>query len=132
MTLQAIAARVMLVDDEPDVGESMAAVLECFGYDVKWAIDLDSAIKIAGAFRPHVVLLDIAMPGADGYEVMRRLRAMPEIAQDTLFIGLSGFGQPEDFRRSEAAGFARHLLKPVDPTELDAILRQALASRFKD
>ena len=124
--------KVMIVDDDPDTGESMAALLDYFGYVVKRVSDLDSAVQVARAFHPQVVLLDIAMPGADGYEIARRLRAMPEIGKDTTFIGLSGFGQPEYIRRSEAAGFARHLLKPVDPAELNAILSQAMKDRFKE
>ena len=124
--------RVMIIDDDPDVGESMIALLDYFGYDVKWAGDLDSAMRVAQAFHPQVVLLDIAMPGTDGYEIARRLRAMPEIEKNTTFIGLSGFGQPEYLRLSEAAGFARHLLKPVNPAELNAILSQAMKDRFKE
>ena len=124
--------KIMIVDDDPDVGESMVALLDYFGYDVKRAGDLDSAVQVAQAFHPQIVLLDIAMPGTDGYEIARRLRAIPEIEKDTIFIGLSGFGQPEYIRRSEAAGFARHLLKPVDPAELNAVLSRAMKDRSKE
>ena len=123
--------KVMIIDDDADAGESMAVLLELYGYDVERAFNLDSALRVAGTFRPQVVLMDIALPGADGYEVARRLRAMPEFESDTIFIGLTGFGLPEDHRRSEAAGFAHHLVKPVDPVELDAILKQALKARRK-
>ncbi len=118
--------RVMIVDDDPDAGESMAVLLRLYGYDVELATDLDSAMRIGRIFRPQVVLMDIAMPEADGYEVARRLSAMPEMGNETVYIGVTGFGQPQDFRRSEAAGFARHLVKPVDPVELDGVLRKAL------
>ena len=124
--------KVLIIDDDPDVGESMVALLDYFGYDVKRASDLDSAVRVAQAFHPQIVLLDISMPGTDGYEIARRLRAMPEIEKDTTFIGLSGFGQPEYIRRSEAAGFARHLLKTVDPAELNAVLSQAMKNRSKE
>ena len=124
--------KVLIVDDDPDVGESMIALLDYFGYDVKRASDLDSAVQVAQAFHPQIVLLDISMPGTDGYEIARRLRAMPEIEKDTTVIGLSGFGQPEYIRRSEAAGFDRHLLKPVDPAELSAVLSQAMKGRSKE
>ena len=124
--------RVMIVDDDPDTAESMVALLDCFGYDAKRADDLDSAVQVAKAFHPQIVLLDIAMPGTDGYEIARRLRALPEVGKDTLFIGLSGFGQPEYVRRSEAEGFARHLLKPVDPAELNAVLGWAMKNRLKE
>ena len=116
----------MIVDDDPDAGQSMAVLLQLYGYEVERAIDLDSAMRFARTFRPQVVLMDIAMPGADGYEVSRRLSAMPEIGNETVYIGVTGFGHPEDLRRSEVAGFAYHLVKPVDPIELDGLLRQAL------
>lgn len=119
--------RVMIVEDDPDASESMATLLRIYGYDVERAVDLDSAMRVGRTFRPQVVLMDIALPGADGYEVARRLRAMPEMAAETIFfIGLTGFGQPEDFRRSEAAGFAHHLVKPVEPAELNDVIRKAL------
>lgn len=119
--------RVMIVDDDPDAGETLALLLQIYGYDVERAVDLDSAIGVARRFRPQVVLMDIALPGTDGYEVAQRLSALPEMATETIFfIGVTGFGQPEDFRRSEAAGFAHHLVKPIDPAELNAVIRQAL------
>ena len=124
--------RVMIVDDDPDAGETMAILLQLYGYEVERAIDLDSAMRVGRTFRPQVVLMDIAMPGADGYEVARRLSAMPEMGNETIYIGVTGFGQPEDFRRSEAAGFAQHLVKPLDPVELDGVLRRVLnAARMK-
>ncbi|MBC7793763.1 MAG: response regulator [Clostridia bacterium] len=123
--------RVMIVDDDADAGESMAVLLNIYGYDVERAFNLESAMQVGSAFRPQVVLMDIALPGADGYEVARRLRAMPAIERDTIYIAVTGFGSPEDHRRSEQAGFAHHLVKPVDPVELDAILKQALKARRK-
>lgn len=71
--------------------------------------------------------MDIALPGADGYEVAERLRALPDIGHETIFIALTGFGQPDDLLRSEAAGFAHHLVKPVEPVDLEKILARALA-----
>lgn len=122
------SGRVMIVDDDLDGGESTTMLLRLFGYEVEHAVDLDSALRVARTYRPQVVLMDIAMPGADGCEVMRRLRAMPEMAQGATFIAVSGFGQPEDFRRSAAAGFAHHLVKPVNADELNAVLKKALGS----
>jgi CheY-like chemotaxis protein len=74
------------------------------------------------------VLLDLGLPGVDGFEVASRLRALPEIASSTTFFAISGFGQPDDFRRTMRAGFAHHLVKPVDPAKLDDLLRESLAA----
>ena len=123
-----MTGRVMVVDDDVEGGESMAMLLEMYGYQVQRATDLQSALQIGCAFRPQVVLMDISMPGADGYEVARRLSAIPEIGANTAYIAVTGFAQPNDFKRSEEAGFAGHLVKPVDPNELDRVLRQMLVA----
>jgi two-component system CheB/CheR fusion protein len=121
--------RVMIVDDDVEGGESMAVLLEMYGWEVQRATDLQSALHVCRAFRPQTVLMDISMPGADGYEVARRLSALPELGRDISYIAVTGLGQPDDFRRSKVAGFAHHLVKPVDPNELDHILRQTMAGR---
>ena len=100
-----------------------------YGWEVQRATDLQSALHVCRAFRPQTVLMDISMPGADGYEVARRLSAIPEVGRDISYIAVTGLGQPDDFRRSKVAGFAHHLVKPVDPNELDHILRQTMAGR---
>ncbi len=123
----ATGGRVMIVEDDPDVGESMAVLLRMYGYDVKLADDLDSALALAREFRPRVVLMDIGMPVHDGYAIVRRLRAMPEMAPEVAYIAISGFVQPDDELRGARAGFAHYLAKPVDPAELDRILAEALA-----
>ena len=79
--------------------------------------------------RPDVALLDIGMPDGDGYEVARRLRELPEMTPGAAYIAITGFGRPEDFERSENAGFFRHLVKPVDPSVLEAVLRDAFRAR---
>jgi CheY-like chemotaxis protein len=116
-------ARVLLVDDDLEAGESLAMVLRLMGYDAQFAPDLPGALAAARTLHPDIVVLDVAMPGTSGYEVAVRLRALPEMADATAYLTLSGFGQAEDFKRSEQAGMARHLVKPVDPEELDAILQ---------
>jgi two-component system, chemotaxis family, CheB/CheR fusion protein len=123
------AGRVMIVDDDVEGGESMTVLLKLYGYDVERATDLHSALQVGQSFRPHAVLMDISLPDADGYEVARRLRAMPEVGRKVIYIAITGFGQPKDFQRSEEAGFAHHLVKPVDPNELDQVLRRTLAGR---
>jgi two-component system CheB/CheR fusion protein len=127
--LDRATGRVMIVDDDVEGGESMAVLLGLYGYEVQRATDLQSALQVGRAFRPQAVLMDISMPDADGYEVARRLSAIPAIGRDVTYIAVTGFGQPNDFRRSEEAGFAHHLVKPVDPGELDHILRQTMMRR---
>ena len=103
-------------------------LLQMDGYNVARAVDLHSALRLGAAFLPEVVLMDIALPGADGYEVAERLRALPGIGHETIFIALTGFGRPDDQRRSEAAGFAHHLVKPIEPVDLEKILARAMAT----
>lgn len=121
-----IWGRVLVVDDDVDAGDSMALLLEVYGYVVQRATDVHTALSLAPAFKPQVVLMDISMPEVDGYEVARRMRALPEVGSDVTYIAVTGFGQPGSFQRSVDAGFAHHMVKPVDPQELDRILRQAL------
>ncbi len=113
--------RILVVDDEADVADSMAMLLKICGHEVVTAYDGATAIEAARAHRPEVVLLDIGMPGMDGYEVARRLRELPEL-QGVRLIALTGWGQEEDRRRSQAAGFDHHLVKPVDLPKLEALL----------
>ncbi len=120
--------RVMVVEDDPDVGESMAVLLRLLGYRVELAVDIESALQRAREFAPQAVLMDLAMPGADGYEVARRLRMLPSMQGEVAYIAVSGFGLADDLRHSADEGFAAHLVKPVDPDELDALLRRHLSS----
>jgi two-component system CheB/CheR fusion protein len=122
-------ARVLLVDDDLEAGESLAIVLRLMGYDAQFAPDLPTALKAARELHPDIAVLDVAMPGVTGYEIAERLRTLPEMAGATAYLTLSGFGQAEDFKRSEQAGMARHLVKPVDPEELDAVLQALMLSK---
>jgi two-component system CheB/CheR fusion protein len=114
-------ARVMLVEDNPDAAESMQMLLELLGHDVHVAHDGAGALPLALAYRPDVMLVDIGLPGVDGYEVARRVRAEPRLA-GTLLIALTGYGRAEDKRLAEAAGFDRHLTKPVAPDVLRGLV----------
>jgi CheY-like chemotaxis protein len=112
------ARRVMVVDDNHDSADTMAELIRIWGHDVRTANDGPSALECARGFHPQVVLLDVGLPGMDGYELARRLRA--EGLAGTLLVSVTGYGQDEDRRRAEEAGFDHHLTKPVDP---DTLLR---------
>ena len=113
--------RVLVVDDNADSAESLSLLLELLGYEVRTAHDGEQALEEADRFRPDLVLMDIGMPRMDGYEAARRLR-QAAWAADVRLVALTGWGQDEDRRRSEEAGFDDHLIKPVDPTALQTIL----------
>jgi PAS domain S-box-containing protein len=113
--------RVLVVDDNRDAAESLAVLLRHAGHEVRTAWDGPAALDLAPGFRPEVVLLDIGLPGMDGYEVARRLRGRPEL-EHVVLVAVTGYGQDEDRRRSGAAGFAYHLTKPVEPAALQRLL----------
>jgi PAS domain S-box-containing protein len=113
--------RILVVDDDEDVADSTAMLLETLGYEVITVYDGAAALEAARAQRPEVVLLDIGMPGMDGYEVARRLRGEPAV-QGAALIAVTGWGQEADRRCSREAGFDRHLVKPVELGALEAAL----------
>jgi len=113
--------RILVVDDYADAAESLMMLLKMEGHDVETADCGMKAIEQAQVFHPQVVLLDIGLPDLDGYEVAKRLRALPE-TQDALLIALTGYGQAEDIERSQSAGFNHHLLKPLDFEKLSVLL----------
>ncbi len=104
--------RILVVDDNVDTANSVATLLKLAGHEVSLAHDGLAAIDEAKKSRPEIVLLDIGLPGLDGYAVARTLRDHPELAKAKL-IAVSGYGQPEDRRRAHEAGFDEHLVKPV-------------------
>ena len=113
--------RVLVVDDNVDAAESMSALLEIWGHEAHACHDGPTALKAVARLRPDTVLLDIGLPGMDGYEVARRLRADAD-SPVRLLAALTGYGQEQDRERSAAAGFDIHLTKPVDPARLRALL----------
>lgn len=115
--------RVLVVDDNPDAVEMMQMLLEASGYETASAYDSWSALERAASFRPQAVLLDIGLPGASGYEVVRRLRALPECAQAKM-IALTGYGQARDRELAMEAGFDFHLVKPVSVGALVGVLEE--------
>ncbi|MGQ0699300.1 MAG: PAS domain S-box protein [Panacagrimonas sp.] len=114
-----VASRVLVVDDNLDSADSLGALLTVLGAEVVVAYDGPAALEIFSRDRPAAVFLDIGMPGMDGFEVARRLRSQ---SAETMLIALTGWGQEDDRRRTHAAGFDRHLVKPVDVAALDALL----------
>ena len=110
---QTRSLRLLIVDDNRDAAESMAMLQELSGHSTRVAFHGESAIAIASEFKPDVVLLDIGLPGMDGFEVARRLRALPR-GEDAFMIALTGYGSEQDRQLTKAAGFDRHLVKPAD------------------
>ena len=106
-----VARRILVVEDHRDTAEGLAMLLRMQGHEVATAADGPSALESCKTCRPDVVLLDIGLPGMDGYEAGRRLRDL--LGPDVLIAALTGFGQEEDRRRSAEAGIDLHLLKPV-------------------
>jgi CheY-like chemotaxis protein len=123
--------RVLVVDDNADAARSLSMLLEMNGHEVHTCHDGPSALRAAEAFGPEVVLLDIGLPGMDGFEVARRLREQT-VPQQPLLVALSGYGQAEDQRRSREAGFDHHLVKPADPEVLTALFASAPAASRQD
>jgi PAS domain S-box-containing protein len=113
--------RVMVVDDNRDAADSLAAVLKILGAEVCVTHDGQSALDQLGAFHPAAVFLDLGMPGMDGYETARHMRARDD-ARGTMIIALTGWGQESDRHQTQAAGFNQHLVKPADITALRAVL----------
>jgi two-component system, OmpR family, response regulator len=111
--------RVLVVDDYQDTRDSTCVLLRIWGYQAESAADGQAALAAAPVFRPDVALIDLAMPGMDGYETARRLRELPE---PPLLMALTGYGRVEDRLRTRRAGFDAHMLKPVEPEELRALL----------
>jgi signal transduction histidine kinase/ActR/RegA family two-component response regulator len=118
---------VLVVDDSQEAAQSLFLVLNRWGCQVRVAYDGPGALLEARARRPDVVFLDIGMPGMDGYEAAQRLRAL-EGAERMLLVAVTGYGQDEDRQRAREAGFDYHMVKPVDPEHLQAVLELALSS----
>jgi two-component system, sensor histidine kinase len=113
--------RVLVVDDNRDAAESLGMVLNLLGAEAHVVSSGPEALEALGTYRPAVVLLDIGMPGMDGYEVAKRIRQQPDF-RDVTLVALTGWGQEEDRRRSRTAGFDYHLIKPADVSALKTLL----------
>ena len=122
--ISAVPLKILIVDDNVDMALSIAALLVRQGHTIQTAHDGPAALQVARTFGPDAILLDIGLPGLDGYRVAEALRREAAFANVRL-IAVSGYGQAEDCKRAQAAGFDSHLVKPVD----FAALVSALAAR---
>jgi CheY-like chemotaxis protein len=122
---QGARPRVLVVDDNKDAAETIAALIGRLGADVRIAHDGPRATEMAPAFEPHLVLLDIGLPGMDGYETARRLRQAAGL--EARLVALTGYGSPQDRERALAAGFEEHLVKPLTLAAIQELLRKVAA-----
>ncbi|HLK71653.1 MAG TPA: response regulator, partial [Steroidobacteraceae bacterium] len=113
--------RILIVDDNRDALESLARLLQLAGHEIHQAADGQQALSVAADKRPDLVMLDIGMPGMDGYEVARRIRA-EDWGRAMVLVAVTGWGQDSDRRRSREAGFDSHWVKPLDAQKLTALL----------
>jgi len=116
-----VRRRVLIVDDNQDGAESLAILLQLGGHETHTAHDGQQAIEDAERLRPDIVLLDIGLPRLNGYEVCRRIREQPW-GKELSMVAVTGWGQQEDRRRSQEAGFDTHIVKPVEPEALMDLL----------
>ena len=123
-TARTSSRRVLVVDDNVDAATTLARMLSrLYGQQVRVAHDGPAGLLAVDEFRPEIVLLDLGLPGMDGYEVARRIRSSPD-RDDLLLVAVTGWGQDEDRRRSEQSGFDLHLVKPVEPDCLEVLLQR--------
>jgi CheY-like chemotaxis protein len=115
---------VLVVDDNVDAADSLAALLRAGGQTVSVAYEGQTALERAARERPEVVLLDIGLPGMNGYEVAGALRR--QLGNGPLIVAVTGYGQDTDARRAAEAGFDHHLVKPVDAAALDRVIATAV------
>lgn len=114
---------VLVVEDNADNRETLVMLLESFGHDVVAAEDGPSGVQAAREIRPEVAIVDIGLPGFDGYEVCRRLREL--FGDEVTLVALTGYGQAEDRERARKAGFDVHLTKPADVETVAAVVEHA-------
>ena len=116
-------ARVLIADDDYDNRTILRQVLESAGCTVREAVDGEEAVAAAREYRPHVVLCDIGLPKLNGYEACRQMKAQAW-DKKMILIAVTGWGQDDDRRKSQEAGFDHHMVKPVDPQALMKLLAE--------
>jgi CheY-like chemotaxis protein len=118
--------QLLLVEDSDDILYIMKTELEWMGYVVDAATDGNAALDLAKAHRPDVIISDIQMPGIDGFEFLRRVRSLKELAKVPA-IALTGFGMDADVKRALERGFSAHMTKPVEPDKLSEMIEKLIA-----
>jgi CheY-like chemotaxis protein len=118
--------RVLIVDDNEDAATTLGRLLTLLGREVRVVHDGPRAIAEVVRFEPQVILMDLGMPGMDGLETSRHIRARPA-GRDIVLVALTGWGQDQDRQRTEDAGFSAHLVKPVNIDQLEALLGRLTA-----
>jgi two-component system CheB/CheR fusion protein len=121
---------VLVVEDNPDIAHSMVALLRYLGHDVQLADNGSEAISIARRFSPQIAFMDIGLPGMNGLELAAAFRS-DELLRSVFLVALTGFGQAEDRRRSFAAGFDEHLVKPLSYERLRTTLQSVASQRSR-
>jgi CheY-like chemotaxis protein/anti-sigma regulatory factor (Ser/Thr protein kinase) len=116
--------RLLLVDDNVDAVESLAMLLRGAGHEVATAYDAASALRLMEQSAPDMAVLDIGLPGMNGYELAREIRARPQL-RHVVLVALTGYGKPEDRTRAREVGFDHHLVKPAGVAELHGVLTRA-------
>ena len=116
--------RVLVVDDNRDVANTLTLLLRMLGHEVSTAYDGPEGLRLAETFRPEAILLDIRLPGMDGYEVARQLRRREEFRQ-VLLVAVTGLATADDRQQALEAGFDHHLAKPFEPDDLRRVLVMA-------
>ena len=119
------ARRILVVDDNHDAAQALRLLLESDGHEVRLSADGDSGLAMARQYRPDVVLLDIGLPKMNGYEIAKRIRSDPAL-QGTMLVAVTGYGQMHDRARASACGFHHHLVKPVEFSALQQLLRETV------
>ena len=121
MSGDATPRRILVADDNRDAADSLARLLRFSGHEVSVAYDGLDALEQAARTKPEIAFLDIAMPGLNGYELARRLRAQANGTRITL-VALTGFGQDDDKRLADESGFDHHVTKPADFTLIESVI----------
>jgi signal transduction histidine kinase/CheY-like chemotaxis protein len=119
--VESVSQRILIAEDGRDAADSFGLLLTMMGHEVEVVYDGEAAVTLAKEFQPDVIILDLGMPRLNGYDAARSIRGEPW-GKEVFLIALSGWGQPEDRRRSTEAGFDRHLTKPVDPDVIGSVL----------
>ncbi|CAH2809321.1 MAG: Multidomain signal transduction protein including CheB-like methylesterase, CheR-like methyltransferase and BaeS-like histidine kinase [uncultured Caballeronia sp.] len=122
--------RVLLVDDSVDAAEAMSMLLETLGHEVRVMHDGPSALAMVDDFAPEVVILDIGLPGMDGFEVAREMRTCA-VTKTVLLIALTGYGAESDKQKARDAGFDHHLVKPVSFKAIETVIATSFAGGSK-